>query len=67
MTEQEKQRKQNNEIIAQLREIRLQNIEVLKKLDERNKTAAKAGAVAGAVSGGVIAVGVEFIRLKLGL
>lgn len=71
--------KQNNQaVIDLLLEIKSQNAEQLRKIEAQSqhieqleKTATKRGAVAGAVAGGVtgsvMALGIEFIKAKMGL
>lgn len=66
------------QVIDLLQEIKSQNAEQLRKIEAQSqqieqleKTATKRGAVAGAVAGGVtgsvMALGIEFIKAKLGL
>lgn len=61
---------EQQEIIALLHEIRSQNVKMLNRVDELERTATKrgaiAGAVAGTISGAVISVGIELIKLKFG-
>lgn len=68
----------NQDVIRLLLEIKSQNAEQLRKIEVQSqqieqleKTATKRGAVAGAVAGGVtgsvMALGIEFIKAKLGL
>ncbi|MDI4482788.1 hypothetical protein LP109_13530 [Moraxella bovis] len=61
-------------ILQSLDEIKAQNGEIVAKIDnlEQNITkkatvaGAVAGAVTGSITGGIINVGMEFIRIKLG-
>lgn len=66
------------QVIDLLQEIKSQNAEQLRKIEAQSqqieqleKTATKRGAVAGAVAGGVtgsvMALGIEFIKAKMGL
>ncbi|MBS9777176.1 MAG: hypothetical protein KGV50_00300 [Gammaproteobacteria bacterium] len=55
------------EIIQALNDIKQQNKELLEKVEQSNAHTIKTAAITGAASGGIIAVGVEFIRIKLGL
>lgn len=68
----------NKEIIDLLLQIKSQNAEQIKKIEAQSqqietleKTAAKRGAVAGGVTGGIAgsaaALGIEFIKAKLGM
>lgn len=76
--QQESRKESQAEIIRLLIEIRGQNDRQLAKIEAQSqqieqleKTATKRGAVAGAVAGGVtgsvMALGIEFIKAKLGL
>ncbi len=61
----------HNEVIGLLMEIRQQNADQLSRIDELERTATKrgavAGAVAGSVTGGVMALGIELLKAKLGM
>lgn len=54
-----------------LGDIHEQNSEIVTKIDNLEKTVTKkayiAGAITGSISGGVMGVGVELIKAKLGL
>lgn len=62
---------EERQVINLLMEIKAQNAEQLERINELEKTATKrgaiAGAVAGSITGGVITIGIEFIKAKLGM
>lgn len=69
-TEPNEQHEMNDKIIRALDDIQAQNSEIVAKIDNLEHTVTKkattAGAISGAIAGGIISVGVEFIKLKLG-